>query len=103
MAVEDELEKARNTIMSLYGPDFFAQEWDIVRREGYWAYAYIPRSSPSKVSSILIFAKRRYFIKLRSTYTDTPALRDISNDLLHEMQQIIKRDAVLEGGEDDPV
>jgi hypothetical protein len=94
-----EMELARKEIILVHGEDAIKHDWGgVITEKDFLLYDFILKPindpkfySPQNPTSRLMISERKgYFIKLRCTFFDEPLLRDISNNFLVSLLELIR-------------
>jgi hypothetical protein len=85
-----ELTRARGDVVSIYGENSIHHDWGIQDRKDHALYFFIPSDEPSYLSLILVSIKGDHFVKVRCSFVDEPLLREVSDDFLGSLMNLIR-------------
>jgi hypothetical protein len=87
--IHAELELARKEIILVHGEDAIGHDWGVRTEKDNIQYAFILKKEPERASVLMISERKRHFVKLRCTFFDEPHMRDISNNFLESLLELI--------------
>jgi hypothetical protein len=88
--IHAELELARKEIILVHGEDAIEHDWGVRTEKDNIQYAFILKKEPERASVLMISERKRHFVKLRCTFFDEPHMRDISNNFLASLLELIR-------------
>ncbi len=85
-----ELELAMSEIILVHGEGAIDHDWGIRTKKDHIHYGFILKKEPEKASVLMISERKGHFIKLRCTFIDDSFMRDIYNNFVASLLELIR-------------